>query len=330
MSDDASSADDPAPRVGLIGARRRRQGLGPFVARDLCGAGARVSAVLGTGSETVATATRELAKRYGVKARGYVDLDAMLARERLDALAILSPPETHEAFLEAALAAGLHVLCEKPLVWGGPRPAARAGALAEHFQARGLLLWENCQWPYTLPAFRALHPGALEGGVRAFSMRLSPDSAGAQMLVDSLPHPLSLLQTLAPGADARVEAPRFAGASPESSVRTTRLGIRFRYRAGGALVQAQVALEQSRSLPREAGYGVNGCWAQRRVRASDYAIRLLDGAREVDVPDPLGALVGGFVAELRAVAAGGRPEPADAIVQRMALLEELVRAYEGG
>ncbi len=46
------------PRVGLIGARRKRQGLGPFVARDLRAAGVEVACLLGTSPET-ARAARE-------------------------------------------------------------------------------------------------------------------------------------------------------------------------------------------------------------------------------------------------------------------------------
>ena len=54
-----------AARVGLIGARRRRQGLGPFVARDLVAAGASVPCFLGTSEETLEAARRELEERAG-------------------------------------------------------------------------------------------------------------------------------------------------------------------------------------------------------------------------------------------------------------------------
>jgi len=110
--------------VGLVGARRRRQGLGPFVARDLVRAGARVPCFAATSAATRDAASGQLAATCGIEARGYTNVDEMLARERLDALAILSPAETHAAYLESALAAGLHVLCEKPLVWGRPDLAA--------------------------------------------------------------------------------------------------------------------------------------------------------------------------------------------------------------
>ena len=47
--------------------------------------------------------------------RVYDDLDLMLTGEKLDFIDIASPPAYHEATARAALAAGVHVLVEKPL-----------------------------------------------------------------------------------------------------------------------------------------------------------------------------------------------------------------------
>jgi len=41
--------------------------------------------------------------------------EAMLAREAIDVIDIASPPETHAAWIEAAAARGIDVLCQKPL-----------------------------------------------------------------------------------------------------------------------------------------------------------------------------------------------------------------------
>ncbi|MDH4096602.1 MAG: Gfo/Idh/MocA family oxidoreductase, partial [Betaproteobacteria bacterium] len=133
------------PRVGVVGARRARQGLGPFVVRDLRAAGAEVPCILATRAETRDAAVRALATHTGVEPRGYLDLDEMLARESLDALAILSPAPCHAEPLAAAARARLHVLCEKPFVWGVPDLAARTRALVEAIEANGRVLFENCQ-----------------------------------------------------------------------------------------------------------------------------------------------------------------------------------------
>ena len=54
------------PRVGIIGARRRRQGLGPFVARDLRAAGAEIPCFLATRAETRDDTAGQLASRYQI------------------------------------------------------------------------------------------------------------------------------------------------------------------------------------------------------------------------------------------------------------------------
>jgi predicted dehydrogenase len=299
-------------RVGVIGARRVRQGLGPFVARHLAELGARVPCFLASRAESVPETERALS------ARGYTDLRRMLADEKLDALAILSPSETHERYLHAALEAGLHALCEKPLLWGGTGLAARASALERGFRAAGLGLRECCQWPYTLPAYRALHPEADAGPVRSFAMRLSPASFEPRaMLADSLPHPLSLLQALVPGP-ARIAGIRF-----ESPARGS-LRLAFEWHgAAAAPVAVEIALETKERPPREAAVAVNGRRAERRIRPADYALFFADGAREVPVPDPLRALLADFVAEPARAPTGESGE-------RMALLEGILDALPPG
>lgn len=300
-------------RIALVGARRVRQGLGPYVARILVELGAEVPCFLGTRPESVAETERALG------ARGYTDLAALLAKEAPDALAVLSPSQTHEGYLEAALAARVPVLCEKPLVWEGPGLARRAARLSERFAEAGLLLFECCQWPYTLPAYRALHPGV--GPIRSFAMRLSPAAREPrQMLGDALSHPLSLLQALA-GVEARAEDVALAARAGE-------VDLRFAYRTPTFSVASELRLRTRERPPREAAYAVNGHWAEREIRVSDYAFRFWDGSRSVDVSDPLRELLRDFLAKLETRGAPAAPDPA--IPARMALLEQILEALPAG
>jgi predicted dehydrogenase len=279
------------------------------VARHLVELGAEVPCFYASRPDALPDTERALS------ARGYTDLARMLADERLDALAILSPSETHERYLAAALAARLHVLCEKPLVWGGGGLTARARALEEAFRAAGLGLRECCQWPYTLPAYRALHADA--GPVRAFAMRLSPASHEPRaMLGDSLPHPLSLLQALAPGP-AELREVRFTALAPGA------LRLAGEWRTPEAQVEFEVALATREKPPRDAAYAVNGRWAERRIRDADYAFSFADATREVPVPDPLRALLADFVAD------PGRA-PTGESGERMAHLERILDALPPG
>lgn len=58
---------------------------------------------------------RKTADALGRPARTYADATEMYAREELDAVVIATPNFTHEALALQAFAAGVHVLCEKPL-----------------------------------------------------------------------------------------------------------------------------------------------------------------------------------------------------------------------
>ena len=307
------------PRVGLIGARRKRQGLGPFVARDLRAAGVEVACLLGTSPETAAAASRQLLDRHGIETQGYVDLEQMLGDQQLDALAILSPAETHETYLERALSADLHVLCEKPLLWGAPQLAKRSESLVRRYAERGLLLRENCQWPYTLPAFRELHPDST-GTPTHFAMQLSPISSGTGMLGDAMPHVLSMLQALCPGT-GRIASPSFE---------TVGEGLRlaFAYLAGDARVSVEVELVRSDQTPRPAAYAIDGRWAHRYVRLPEYALRFGVDQKSVAARDPLGGLIYSFVSELGAVIRGRTAAPNLAVAERMRMLEDLVLAFE--
>ena len=300
-----------------------RQGLGPFVARELLAAGATVAAVVGTRAETAEAARRQLRVEHRIDVRSYVDVDQMLRNERLDALAILSPNETHELYLERALSAGLHVLCEKPLVWGVADLAKRATSLVDRFAERGLLLWENCQWPYTLPAFRELHPALGPDPPEHFSMQLSPISSGSPMLADALPHPLSMLQVLVPGTPAEIVCPRF-------DVGPSRTLVGFEYRTGDAHTTVEVALAPSAEIPRPAAYAIDGREARRRVRLPGYEQSFSSGDRSVAVPDPLRALIRAFLAALGERRRGASAPRSDSIADRMALLQALIRAFETG
>jgi predicted dehydrogenase len=307
-----------APRVGILGARRVRQGLGPFVARDLVAAGAEVPCFLVSSAAAIEPAQRALREAAGVDARGYTELGALLAHERIDALAILTPSESHAHYLEAAAGAGLHALCEKPLCWGAPGLVVTAERCVRGFAERGLLLYENCQWPFTLPAFEALHPGSLAAPPRRFGMQMEPSSRGLQSLGDALPHPISVLQALLPGAP-RLRDVAFSSRDPQAP----QLAVRFRYETDAGACDAEVLLTHSEGWPRRTSFSIDGRSAARRVSPGDYRLCLADAERSVPLPDPLTRLVADFVDALRS----GRQTQPGPIVQRMQVLVEIAAAY---
>ncbi|MFI4996636.1 MAG: Gfo/Idh/MocA family protein [Hyphomicrobiales bacterium] len=57
---------------------------------------------------------RHRAREFGI-AKVYQDRDEMLSQVRIEALDVATPRETHAAWVEAAAARGIDVLCQKPL-----------------------------------------------------------------------------------------------------------------------------------------------------------------------------------------------------------------------
>lgn len=64
-------------------------------------------------ADTVPGAAVALAGSSGAQA--YTDIATFLAEAKLDIVSICTPPSTHRELVVAALSAGVHVLCEKPL-----------------------------------------------------------------------------------------------------------------------------------------------------------------------------------------------------------------------
>jgi predicted dehydrogenase len=90
--------------------------------------------------------------------RAYASLPELLGDTGIDLIDLCSPPHAHAAAVEAALAAGKHVLCEKPLALD----AAEAQRLAQRASAAGRQLMVAHVLPF-LPEFAFLLHAHREG-----------------------------------------------------------------------------------------------------------------------------------------------------------------------
>ncbi|MGE0711334.1 MAG: Gfo/Idh/MocA family protein [Planctomycetota bacterium] len=311
--------------AAVVGARRVRQGTGEFVARELQRRGVRVEAIVGTTPVTLADAREELAARHGIRARGYLSLPELLAAERVDLVAICTPMEAHREAVLAALAAGCHVLCEKPLLWdpGAEEDdaaedalGAAARELGEAARAAGKLLALNTQWPATLRAFEELHPGALQEPLERFEMHLGPTRTGAAAVLDSGSHPLSMLHALVGPGELRAVEVRYEGEGLE------RLRCSFDYEHRRGRVAVCMRLSRCPAPPRPAGYALNGRAVEREVELPGYRILFRSGARRAEVGDPLALLVEDYLARV----ARGEETQVEELVAGATQLHRLARA----
>lgn len=105
-STSAESARGDALRVGIIGAGF----IGAVHARAARCAGARVVGVTASTPERTADAVTRLGAE-----RGFARADDMLVSDDIDIVHVCTPNDVHRPLVEVALAAGKHVVCEKPL-----------------------------------------------------------------------------------------------------------------------------------------------------------------------------------------------------------------------
>jgi predicted dehydrogenase len=113
-----------APRVGVVG----RGFIAGVHARSARLAGARLIGVSASTAQRAAEAAAELGAE-----RGFPSSEELVTSDDVDVVHICAPNHLHAPLAEAALAAGKHVVCEKPLALD----AAQASALVRDAAASG-------------------------------------------------------------------------------------------------------------------------------------------------------------------------------------------------
>ena len=145
-------------RVGVIGAGAIAQvGHLPTLARM---EGVEVVAIC----DNDLPKARSLASRFDI-AEVYDDIEYLLERVTVDAVAVCTPNHLHEVHVKAALSAGVHVLCERPLALS---VAGVEGLIAAQQQAdRALLVGLHHRFRSDVQAVKQFLDGGELGSLHA-------------------------------------------------------------------------------------------------------------------------------------------------------------------
>ena len=127
-------------RIGVIGLGMGRHHIAGYQTHPQ----AEVVAV----ADPDAARLQEIGDKFSV-ARRYPSGETLLAAEKLDVVSIVTPNKHHRDLTLAALAAGCHVLCEKPMAMN----AAEAREMLAAAQAAGKRLMINFSWRFTDQSF---------------------------------------------------------------------------------------------------------------------------------------------------------------------------------
>jgi predicted dehydrogenase len=153
---------------------------------------------------------RSVAQRFGIP-RAYGSYDELLADPAIDAVYVPLPNDLHLTWTVRALAAGKHVLCEKPIALNADEARAIAEAAARHGRhvAEAYMIRFHPQWQR---AHARLAAGDL-GDVRAVYAWFSYDNPSGNNLRNDLAHGGGGLYDI--GGYALVAAQWLFGARPQ-------------------------------------------------------------------------------------------------------------------
>jgi hypothetical protein len=241
-------------------------------------------------------------------------LDELLWVEHLDAVSICTPARLHYGEAKQCLEAGLHVLCEKPLVLNSyAENRSATEELVELSEKKGNILTVNTQWPSVLDTIKDLVDLS---DLKNFSMETQPLSTGVDMLTEQLSHTNSMLVKLIPGG--RAQEISFARHSEKH------IDAHFKYRTDHSECVVHYRFTHKAERPRKMSFSVNGTEFRREV-GERYQQRLVTEKTTLDIEDPLKVSIGKFVGAIE-----GKDSPlisTKEIIENTALQDRLIAEY---
>ncbi|HSI61124.1 MAG TPA: Gfo/Idh/MocA family oxidoreductase [Ideonella sp.] len=298
-------------RWGFIGASNIAERVIPSLRKI---PGQEMVGVVSRGAERA----REFAAQQGLQ-QAHTDLAGFFAEGRYDAVYISSTNEQHCAQTMAALAAGCHVMCEKPLAMSVADAATMVAeakarnkvlgvnhhlrASACHGRIRGLIASGAIGKVHGVQVSHAVYlPPHLQG------WRLDNPGAGGGVVLDILVHDADLLRFLLQAEPLRIHTSTQQVALGQGTVEDSAMSvIAFE---GGVLAQTHESFVAQHAKTRVHVLGTEGnLYAEGSLtQAGDGRLWLRDAGGERELPVPaVDVYEVGFGAFVRACAGDGAP-----------------------
>ena len=306
-------------KTAIIGAGRNKSGIGQYIGKYFQKNGASVISVLGTTEKTARKASSILTQ-YGIHAAYYTDFNRMMKGERPDTVVIASPAQTHYDYLIKCVKEGMHIFCEKPFVWQDNSDINIMSLLENIFETaerNDLKIAMNSQWPFSLSYYEQLCGPVHSQRLDTFFIRLSPVVSGKQMILESVPHALSILYTI-------LGEGQIANLNIQGDKEKIIIGFHYIFTAG----YCEVMIELVRTIlpPRSFSYGFNGKIIHRMVDLDTYDIFFKYSDKTLMIKDPLELSVQNFISAVKE-----KREPLISkahIMSNMGLLKKIYDAYK--
>ena len=292
-------------KVAVAGA----SGIGKHHAKWFDRWGCQVVGFLGTSEPTCRATEQKLRELFPFTGRGYTDFASLLGDTHPDVVDVCTPNGAHYEIAAAALDAGCHVLCEKPLIWEDSQDdiLARAGALVARARASQKLLGVATQYAAAPRAYDQLYGSGARNeppAVTEMYAEMETLSRGRQrdandIWVDMGPHPLSLLLAWFPegSIDTETLSVQFSGTTARA---------RFDFCDTVTRCHVDITARDKTEGPPVRRFGLNGYLVDcsgRPDAAGTYCSVLSDGSREVVVEDFMSYLIQQFCEAVSGAAA---------------------------
>jgi scyllo-inositol 2-dehydrogenase (NADP+) len=221
----------------------------------------------------------------------YSDMPALLADPRVELVIVATPPATHAALAGAALAAGRHVVVDKPLCLSLEECDTLAGLAATH--GRLFTVFQNRRWDGDfLTVQRVLGEGTLgevtwlemawhKFGASANAWKNVPAAAGGGVLLDLGAHCVDQALLLFPGPTAsvhcRMHTPAEGGGSETHAVLTLAW-------ADGRTAIIDTCAQSLMPKPRFQLYGTRGTLVKHGLDPQEAALARGDASHSAHEP----------------------------------------------
>jgi len=284
-------------RVAIIGA----SGIGKNHAAWFAKNDAEVCAFAGSSTESLQATRGVLQSKLGYAPRGYVEISELLETEKPGAVCVASPPHWHFQHAKLCLENGVHVLCEKPLVYDSKLASeqliSQSRELCELAKARGVLLATQMQYSFLAEKIYEMVNVSAEK-INTFAMEMEtknlPSGGSHETIwIELASHPLSVLQKLFPSAELQLD-------SIQCRVQERETTAQFQLqRADDSLIKAQIIARFNPSTPVPLRrFSINGAiidYAGRRNESGEFLTYLSHENEEIEMPDLVDTLISNFI-----------------------------------
>ena len=289
-------------RAAVIGA----SGIGKHHAKWLKQEGCDVIAFAGSSEGSVGTTQELLQEMIGFTGRGYWEVQNLLDTEQPDIISVCSPMPLHYEHTLAALRAGAHVMCEKPLAYDEGKKIdtllAEGRELVEAAEGAGRVLAINTQYVAGADPYLELTGRSRKQRPERFHMRMDSRGGGEAreyepIWIDLASHPISVMQALlGPGS--------VDWGTVRCSLQRTRVQARFDYlpESGGRCACHLATGTVRAPKPMTRAFGLDGDIVEYEGRNDEhgvYAAYLTREEREVKAQDFVHTSLQRFVAAAR-------------------------------